>query len=193
MTKGSPFILDARAEVGATSAVSLYIGGAKGLALIFSLALAGTIVGNAIYDLMDQSERQSSVLYQESTSASYLGATRAQPIDYVSVERASADFYENFDQAAIPYLLDLGAECWAAYDAAPTWAKYDYCVGFDMVLGFHASPQEVQAHVPQAAGAPLVERRTEKFQVSKAKALGGELAVAQRATHIAASIQIEGM
>jgi hypothetical protein len=193
MTNESPLILDASAEVEATSPTRPHIGGPKGLALIFLLALAGTIAGNAIYDLVCQPERQSPGLDQDRTSAGYLGATRARPIDYASVEQASADFYENFDQAAIPYLLDLGAECWAAYDAAPTWAKYDYCLGFDMVLSFHASPQEVQAHVPQAAGAPLVERRTEKFQVSKAKALDGELAVAQRATHIAASIQIEGI
>ena len=190
MTHDSPLILDASAEVGASRGISLGSREARKLALVFIVALAGTIAGNAIYDLVDQPERRSPVLDQDSTSVGYLGATRAQPINYASVEQASADFYENFDQAAIPYLLDLGAECWAAYDAAPTWAKYDYCVGFDMVLSFHTSPQEVQAHVQQAAGAPLIERRTEKFQVSKAKALGGELAVAQRASHIAASIQI---
>lgn len=193
MTNDSPLILDAGAEVGATSATRPHIGGPKGLALIFLLALAGTIAGNAIYDLVAQPERQSPVLDQDRTSASYLGAPRAQPIDYASVEQASADFYENFDQAAIPYLLDLGAECWAAYDAAPTWTKYDYCLGFDMVLIQHANPQEVEAHAAQLGGPSLAERRTEKFLVAKVAPLGGELAVAQRATHIAASIQIEGL
>jgi hypothetical protein len=111
MTNDSPLILDARAEVPSGRLNWLPSSGAWKLALVFFSALAGTIAGNAIYDLVYQPERQSPVLDQDSTSASYLGATRAQPIDYPSVEQATVDFYENFDPTGISFFLGQADEC----------------------------------------------------------------------------------
>lgn len=190
MANHDTLVLDSKSEVRSALAERLSPVGLGGLCLILLFAAVGTFAGNVIYDVTAGSRSETSNSIGQRPSASYLMAIRSPPVDYTIVERASEDFYANLDQASLPALLGQADECWATYDAAPEWSQFDYCVGFDMVLRSHASPQQIEAHANKSKNASLDERRTERFLVAKSEPLGGALIVPRRVTSIAASVPI---
>jgi hypothetical protein len=190
MASDETLVLDSKSEVRPLIAERFGPAGLGGLCLILLCAAVGSFAGNAIYDATAGSRSETPKSIAHRPSASYLMAIRSPPVDYAVVERASEDFYANLDQASVPSLLRQADQCWATYDAAPQWNQFDYCVGFDMVLRSHASPQQIEAHKSQSRYASLAERRTERFLVAKSEPLGGGLIVPRRITSIAASVPI---
>lgn len=191
MTNDEIFVLDSASEVRRTFGERVSPAGLGGLCLIVLCAAVGTFAGNAIYDATAGSRSETPESIAHTPSASYLMAMRSPPVNYTIVERASEDFYANLDLASLQSLLEQADQCWASYDAAPQWGQFDYCVGYDMVLRSHASPQQIEAHANKSKYASLDERRTEGFLVAKSEPLGGGLIVPARVTSIAASVPID--
>jgi hypothetical protein len=190
MASHDTLVIDSKSEVQSTFADRFSPVGLGGLCLILLCAAVGAFAGNVIYDVTASSRTETPKSIEQRPSASYLMAIRSPPVDYTIVERASEDFYANLDRASLPSLLGQADQCWATYDAAPQWGQFDYCVGFDMVLRSHASPQQIEAHASKSKYASLTERRTERFLVAKSEPLGGGLIVPRRVTSIAASVPI---
>jgi hypothetical protein len=163
--------------------------GAGKLAIIASCALSGTVTGNAIYDFIIEARATYAFIQKTQPSASYLKATRLPQVEHNLVQQATWDFYEAYDEAAIPKLLTKADQCWITYDTSPSWSQFDYCVGYDMVLRSYTSTGQVEAHAQQSAYPSLANRESESFFIGKAEPLGGELAVVERVNHITLTIQ----
>ena len=190
MDKNDPLALDSKSEVRPHFNERFRASGLSGLCLIVLCAIVGTFAGNVVYDATVRGRPVNTIVTEHRPSASYLAATNSPRVNYAILERASEDFYADLTQASLSSLLVQADQCWTAYDAAPQWGQFDYCVGFDMLLNSHASPQQIEAHASKSNYASVTQRRTERFLVAKSEALGGGLVVPQRVTSIAASVPI---
>jgi hypothetical protein len=182
--------LNSAARERKTFAIVLRSLGTGKQVLITLWALGAILAGIAIYKSMAKSRSEDALMLKTRPSASYLTAMWSPPIDYARVEQAPFDFYEA-DEASIPKLLTKADHCWKAYDAAPSWSQYDYCVAYDKVLRSYASPVQIIAHAKQSGYPPATDRKMMGFLVGKSAALKGQHVAIQRANDVLMAIRID--